>query len=444
MTVPFKQDAWRLAMRLSKRAQLAEAVNTLRFDGPTIYGDNTDGVGLCTDICDNLGVALQGKRILLLGAGGAVRGVLLPLERHPASLTVANRTAAKAQQLAEQFASHGPVSGGGYADLAGQSFDVIINGTSASLTDELPPLPSGCFASGSLAYDMMYGKGLTPFLQFAQQQGAARQADGLGMLVEQAAESFYCGADVKPRTQPVIAVADRLMLRWVGRSLLALSVVILLYQLVAVYPCLVVGGSQPSASAFMEQQLAKLQEEDPSRAQPQMGGLRQDFAQPEKRTDRIRRRQIFDHDGFDWEGIQTAWEKNLKKAASSPAVRPSVSSWRKPVPVVEENPWRKAEEAIITVMLEQMMSKERIFEIYLNVIEWGNGVFGAEAAARHYYKTGAASLSAGKRQNWRQWCRTRAISTITAATANWCARRRSSSAACGRRITREISAVARQ
>lgn len=206
VTVPFKQDAWRLAMRLSKRAQLAEAVNTLRFDGPTIYGDNTDGIGLCTDICDNLGVALQGKRILLLGAGGAVRGVLLPLlERHPASLTVANRTAAKAQQLAEQFASHGPVSGGGYADLAGQSFDVIINGTSASLTDELPPLPSGCFASGSLAYDMMYGKGLTPFLQFAQQQGAARQADGLGMLVEQAAESFLLWRDVKPRTLPVIA-----------------------------------------------------------------------------------------------------------------------------------------------------------------------------------------------------------------------------------------------
>ena len=205
VTVPFKQEAWQLANRLSERAQLAEAVNTLRFDADGIFGDNTDGVGLCRDIVDNLGVALQGKNILLLGAGGAVRGVLQPLlAQQPASLTIANRTAAKAEQLAQQFAGHGSVTGGSYAALAGQCFDVVINGTSASLSDALPPLPAGCFAAGSLAYDMMYGKGLTPFLQFAQQQGAARLADGLGMLVEQAAEAFLLWRGVRPDTAPVI------------------------------------------------------------------------------------------------------------------------------------------------------------------------------------------------------------------------------------------------
>ena len=206
VTVPFKEQAFQLATRLSRRAQLAGAVNTLRFDDSTIFGDNTDGAGLCTDIRDNLGVPLQGKRILLLGAGGAARGVLQPLlAEQPASLTIANRTDSKAGQLAEQFASLGPITGGGYAALAGQSFDIVINATSASLANEQPPLPAGCFASGSLAYDMMYGKGQTPFLLFAEQQGAARQTDGLGMLVEQAAESFLLWRGIKPRTLPLIA-----------------------------------------------------------------------------------------------------------------------------------------------------------------------------------------------------------------------------------------------
>lgn len=205
VTVPFKQEAWQLATQLSQRAQLAEAVNTLRFDGEAIYGDNTDGVGLCRDICDNLGVALQGKRILLLGAGGAVRGVLQPLlAQQPAGLTIANRTEARAQQLAQQFRDYGMVQASSYDALAGQTFDVVINGTSASLSDALPPLPAGCFAAGSLAYDMMYGKGLTPFLQFARQQGAAQLADGLGMLVEQAAEAFFLWRGVRPQTAPVI------------------------------------------------------------------------------------------------------------------------------------------------------------------------------------------------------------------------------------------------
>ena len=186
-------------------SQLAEAVNTIKFKDGRIVGDNTDGVGLCRDICHNLQQALQGKRILLLGAGGAARGVILPLlAEQPACLTIANRTASKAEQLAQQFQQHGTINASSYQALAGQTFDVVINATSASLSDALPPLPAGCFAPGSLAYDMMYGKGLTPFLRFAQQQGAAHLADGLGMLVEQAAEAFRIWRGVRPDTAPVI------------------------------------------------------------------------------------------------------------------------------------------------------------------------------------------------------------------------------------------------
>jgi shikimate dehydrogenase len=142
-----------------------------------------------------------------MGAGGATRGVLLPLLEHqPAALSIANRTAAKAVELAQQFGHEGVLGGGGYADLAGRAFDLVINATSSSLTGELPPLPPGVFAPGALAYDMMYGKGQTPFLRFAQEQGAARLADGLGMLVEQAAEAFYVWRGVRPETAPVIAM----------------------------------------------------------------------------------------------------------------------------------------------------------------------------------------------------------------------------------------------
>jgi shikimate dehydrogenase len=205
VTVPFKQEAWRFATTLTERARLAEAVNTLKFEDGAILGDNTDGAGLSRDISANLAFPVTAKRVLLMGAGGAARGVLLPLlEQKPASLIIANRTAEKARQLARQFAPHGPVTGSGYGPLAGQSFDLVINATSASLSDALPPLPKGVFAPGSLAYDMMYGKGLTPFLDFARRQGAARLADGLGMLVEQAAESFFLWRGVRPDTAPVI------------------------------------------------------------------------------------------------------------------------------------------------------------------------------------------------------------------------------------------------
>ena len=206
VTVPFKEDAFRLATRLSDRASRAGAVNTLIFSGGEIAGDNTDGAGLVRDITVNLGYALAGKRILLLGAGGASRGVIAPLLAElPAGLAIANRTAAKAEALAAAFADIGPVDGGDFGRYAGRSFDVVINATSASLAGESLPLPEGLFASGSLAYDMMYGKGETPFLKLAREQGAARCADGLGMLVEQAAEAFFVWRGIRPATAPVLA-----------------------------------------------------------------------------------------------------------------------------------------------------------------------------------------------------------------------------------------------
>jgi shikimate dehydrogenase len=206
VTVPFKEDAFRLATRLSDRAARAGAVNTLAFADGEVFGDNTDGAGLVRDITINLGYSLSGRRILLLGAGGASRGVIAPLlAEKPAVLFIANRSADKAVKLAESFSDIAPVSGGSFADLAGKSFDLLINATSASLAGASLPLPPGLFAPGALAYDMMYGKGETPFLQQAREQGAARGADGLGMLVEQAAEAFFVWRGVRPETAPVLA-----------------------------------------------------------------------------------------------------------------------------------------------------------------------------------------------------------------------------------------------
>lgn len=210
ITVPFKFEAFQLATQLTVRAQAAQAVNTLKFDGSTILGDNTDGAGLVADIERNLDFPLQGKRVLLMGAGGAAYGVALPLLNAGATITVANRTEDKAHQLAAVFAAHGPIQGSSYGALAGSQFDCVINATSSSLADSLPPLPrgvagqGGIFAPDALAYDMMYGKE-TPFLLFAGEQGAARLADGLGMLVEQAAESFFLWRNIRPDTAPVIA-----------------------------------------------------------------------------------------------------------------------------------------------------------------------------------------------------------------------------------------------
>ena len=205
VTVPFKEEAFRLCDTHTPRASLAGAVNTLSFKDGKILGDNTDGAGLVRDLCVNLQTPLTGRSILLLGAGGAARGALGPLlEQQPAALFIANRTAAKAATLAQQFAALGPVQGGGFDALVGKHFDIVINATSASLAGDVPPLPEGIFSADTLAYDMMYGKGDTPFLAEARRRGVRRLADGLGMLVEQAAEAFFVWRQVRPQTAPIL------------------------------------------------------------------------------------------------------------------------------------------------------------------------------------------------------------------------------------------------
>ena len=206
VTLPFKEEAFVLCTRRSVRAERAGAVNTLAFTGSGIFGDNTDGAGLVRDIEVNLEVPLAGRRLLLLGAGGAARGVIAPLlERRPAGLFIANRTADKAEALARQFSDLAAVDAGNLAKTAGRTFDVVINATSASLSGATLPLPAGIFAPASLAYDMMYGKGETPFMALAREQGAGQLADGLGMLVEQAAEAFFVWRGVRPDSAPVLA-----------------------------------------------------------------------------------------------------------------------------------------------------------------------------------------------------------------------------------------------
>jgi shikimate dehydrogenase len=214
VTLPFKHEAHALASRPTLRAAAARAVNTLSFGTNEISGDNTDGIGLVTDLKVNLAFELRGRRILLMGAGGAARGVALPLLlEEPSQLIVANRTVARARQLHDELRDAAALAGKSagefgvldYAALSDRRFDLVINATSAGLTDAAPPLPEAVFAPGALAYDMVYGKE-TPFLKFAAERGTSA-VDGLGMLVEQAAESFFIWRGVRPRTKPVI---DRL------------------------------------------------------------------------------------------------------------------------------------------------------------------------------------------------------------------------------------------
>ncbi|MBI4938116.1 MAG: shikimate dehydrogenase [Nitrosomonadales bacterium] len=204
VTVPFKFEAFQLATQLTPLAEKAQAVNTLKFDGDTILGNNTDGTGLAQDILYNLKIALNNKRVLLMGAGGAAYGVTLPLGHVGAKLTIVNRTADKARALASSHISDKfMVSGCSFDEIAGQQFDVVINATSAGLTYSEIPLPPTIFAPGALAYDMMYGRE-TPFMKFAHEHGAAIVSDGLGMLVEQAAESFWWWRSARPDTRLVL------------------------------------------------------------------------------------------------------------------------------------------------------------------------------------------------------------------------------------------------
>jgi shikimate dehydrogenase len=211
VTVPFKQEAWQLADSLSDRAELAGAVNTLLMQNERLFGDNTDGVGLLRDLNNNLKIKLKDKRMLIIGAGGAARGVLQPLiHAKPRTLVIANRTPDKARELAGVFTTYAGdryaanIQGCGFDDLDGQQYDIVINATSASLKGDLPPIPKDVFAEGALCYDMMYGAEPTIFLQWAQQCGVIQLSDGLGMLVEQAAISFHLWRGVLPETAPVI------------------------------------------------------------------------------------------------------------------------------------------------------------------------------------------------------------------------------------------------
>jgi shikimate dehydrogenase len=206
VTMPFKLDAFAYATERMERARVAGAANALRFEGARVFAENFDGVGLANDIERNLGRSIAGRRVLLMGAGGAVRGALpILLERHPARLVVANRTVAKATALGELYAAHRALAAGGYPDLGAQTFDIVIDATSASLEGELAPVPPTAFAEGCLAYGLVYGRGLTPFLRLARERGAGHLADGVGMLVEQAAEAFLWWRGVRPDTRPMIA-----------------------------------------------------------------------------------------------------------------------------------------------------------------------------------------------------------------------------------------------
>ena len=205
ITVPFKLEAYEYAQQLSQRARQAGAVNTLaKQDNGQVIGDNTDGIGMLSDIVNNLSWPVSGARILVLGAGGAVRGVLGPLlEKSPAEIIIANRTEQTAVQLATAFGAGGNVKGAGFAAIEGQ-FDLVINGTSASLAGDLPPLKASIVGANTACYDMMYAPQDTVFMQWARENGCSKVADGLGMLVEQAAYAFEVWRGIKPPTNSVI------------------------------------------------------------------------------------------------------------------------------------------------------------------------------------------------------------------------------------------------
>ncbi len=208
VTVPFKLDALAIAARASERAQAAGACNTLVREGDAWFADNTDGAGIVRDLTANLGVSLAGADVL--GSGGAARGILLPLfAQGPRSVTLSNRTMAKAQALVARFGSAGP-SRPRRAALAGRRFEIVVNATSAGLKQDAPwPWPGGIFADGAFAYDMIYADAPTPFLRWADGQGVTRRADGLGMLIEQAAESFLLWRGVRPDTTGVFSMLRR-------------------------------------------------------------------------------------------------------------------------------------------------------------------------------------------------------------------------------------------
>jgi len=210
ITVPHKQAAAELVNELTPRAALAGSVNTIRLNGADrLVGDNTDGSGLVIDLEQNLGLELAGRRILVLGAGGATRGILGPLlERHPAALVLANRTPQRAEELAADFADLGPLSTSSFDAIEGTGFDLVINATSASLQGQMPAIPAAIVGPATVCYDMAYAKAETPFTRWAHEHGAAAAFKGWGMLVEQAAEAFLLWRGVRPETRAVLELLN--------------------------------------------------------------------------------------------------------------------------------------------------------------------------------------------------------------------------------------------
>jgi shikimate dehydrogenase len=208
VTIPFKIDAAKLADDLTQRARVASAVNTLKFDGDTIIGDNTDGIGFVRDISGRLKFRVEGSAILILGAGGGVRGLIGSLlDARPRWIAVANRTFGRAQELADEFG----VEAIHFDEVPAEHFDLVINGTSSSLSQEAPPIDPETFDDCALAYDLVYARQPTPFMELAKRGGARHVDDGLGMLIEQAAESFYVWRGVRPDTAPVYKELRRLL-----------------------------------------------------------------------------------------------------------------------------------------------------------------------------------------------------------------------------------------
>ena len=212
VTLPHKPAAAEIVNDLSARAERARAVNTIVRRSPTeLYGENTDGVGLVTDLMRNLGVTLNGARLLILGAGGATRGVLAPLlEQEPRGIHIANRTPERAKRLREEFSDLGEISTSGFSEVEDRPWDVVINATAASLAGEVPELPARAIGRDSVCYDMAYGRGDTAFMRWAAGRGSRRSYKGWGMLVEQAAESYLLWHGVRPETKPVMGALDRL------------------------------------------------------------------------------------------------------------------------------------------------------------------------------------------------------------------------------------------
>ena len=212
VTLPHKSAAAEIVNELSARAERAHAVNTIIRKSPTeLLGDNTDGIGLVTDLISNLRVTIGGSRMLVLGAGGAVRGVLAPLlEQEPREVRIANRTPERAERLREEFSDLGEISSSSFDNVDDRPWDIVINATAASLAGEVPALPPRAIGHETVCYDMAYGRGDTAFMRWATERGSSRSYKGWGMLVEQAAESYRLWHGVRPATRPVLDALERL------------------------------------------------------------------------------------------------------------------------------------------------------------------------------------------------------------------------------------------